>query len=82
MPFKLEVGIPAEDGKIQIMHTFFGRTRGECLKLRDAHTDICPNFGPAVKAGDVTEDFEEIDESEWPSASDDEDDEEDEEEES
>ena len=70
MAFKLEVGIPAEDGRIQIMHTFFGEPRGACLKLRDAHADICPNFGPAVKAGDVTEDFEEISEDEWPSVED------------
>jgi hypothetical protein len=73
--YKLEVGIPSDDGKIRVMHTFFGDTRAECLKLRDAHADVCPNFGPAVKADDVTEDFEEVDEEDWPSVDgDDEDD--------
>lgn len=76
MAYKLEVGIPSEDGVIRVMHTFFGKTKAECLKLRDGHADICPNFGPAVKADDVTTDWEEIDEEDIPTAGDDEDDDE------
>ena len=76
MAFKLEVGIPREDGKISIMHTFYGETKAECVALKKAHADVCPNFGPAVKAGDVTELCEEIDEDEWPSTGEDDDDDE------
>ena len=68
MAWKLEVGIPREDGKIGIMHTFYGETEKECRSARDAHGDICPNFGPALKSGDVTELYEEIDDDEWPDA--------------
>jgi hypothetical protein len=79
MAYKLEVGIPREDGRIGIMHTFYGETRAECLRARDAHADVCPNFGPALKAGDTTEDWEEIENSDWPSVTGDDDEEDDDE---
>ena len=74
MAYKLEVGIPDTDGRIRIMHTFYGETEEECEKLRDGHADICPNFGPHLKSGDVTEEIEEIDDDEWPSTDDEEED--------
>jgi hypothetical protein len=66
MAFKLEVGIPADDGMITVMHTFYGFTESACEKLRDAHANICPRFGPEVKAERVTEVMYEIDDDEIP----------------
>lgn len=81
MAYKLEVGIPGADGLITIMHTFYGHTREEASATRAAHADICPNFGPKDKAGETTELWTEIDESEWPRVTADADDGDDEEEE-
>lgn len=64
--FRLEVGIPDDDGMISVMHTFTAKTETACEKLRDAHAEICPRFGPAVKAATVTEALYEVDADEIP----------------
>lgn len=72
MPVKIEVGIPeAElDGRIGVMHIFYGRTEAEARRRMEAHGDVCPRFGPALKADDVTMEIIEIDDDEWPSEED------------
>lgn len=48
-------------GKIAVEHIFYGETERECDEGLEAHADICPRFGPAVKENHVITFYEEID---------------------
>ena len=57
LAFKIE-----KDGTCKTKHTFYGETERECDELMEAHAAHCPEFGPAVKRGDVISYYIEIDE--------------------
>lgn len=61
MAWALTVGKVDSDGLIRVEHVFYGDTKRECEAERDAHGDGCKAFGPALAAGEVTEDWSEID---------------------
>jgi hypothetical protein len=46
-----------EDGRLRVLHVFFGETQKEAWANHLAHAEICPAYGPAVKYFETT-DFE------------------------
>jgi hypothetical protein len=44
-----------ENGKVGVVHGFFGRTQGEAELALAQHAEICPKFGPAYKADQTVE---------------------------
>jgi hypothetical protein len=62
MAWALHVDKVEPDGSILVTHTFYGETQGECEELRDKHGAGCQAFGPALTAGKIAEEWEEIDE--------------------
>jgi hypothetical protein len=48
--FKLNDG-----GKITVAHIFFGQTDAEAAAALKGHAAICPQYGPAHRAGETVE---------------------------
>lgn len=48
------------DGSIDVCHIFFGENEKECDEKFAAHAAHCPQFGPAVKRGDVVSFYDKI----------------------
>jgi hypothetical protein len=44
-----------ENGKVGVVHGFFGRTQGEAEMAMAQHAEICPKFGPAYRADETVE---------------------------
>jgi hypothetical protein len=66
MAFALHVDKLEDDGTIRVRHIFYGETREDCERERDAHGAGCAAFGPALRADRTIEEFEDIDEiPEW-----------------
>lgn len=70
MAVKIKVGIPEADGRIGVMHVFYGKNEKAARALMAAHADICPRFGPAVATHEVVESIFDLDDDEWPTADD------------
>lgn len=62
MAWALHVDKVEPDGSILVEHIFYGETKAECEDLRDAHGEGCKAFGPALAAGEIAEEWEEIEE--------------------
>lgn len=70
MPIALHYYKIDKDRKVRVRHTFYAETEEEADTLMLEHADGCAAFGPAVKANDVVEIVEDIDEDELPNADD------------
>jgi len=69
--FILEVMIvDAGDGAIKVGHQFFGLTEAECEEYKREHLASCEYFRAAEKAGNIIEDWQEIDDDELPDPAD------------
>lgn len=62
MPWALRASKIEPGGECRTEHIFYGDTKRECDALMRGHVEICPQFGPADKAGHVITVFEEVDE--------------------
>lgn len=67
MAFILEVLIvdPGDD-TIKVGHSFFGLTEKECREYYREHIGSCEYFAAAVKAGNVIEELQEVEDDELP----------------
>jgi hypothetical protein len=49
-----------DDGQIRVRHTFYADTEEEADALLEAHAEVCPKFGPAVRGDRTVQVVEEI----------------------
>jgi hypothetical protein len=61
------------DEKIFVKHTFYGETKADAEHIKKEHLGSCSYFKAAEDEGRTDQDWEEIEQDEWPSVDDEED---------